>query len=240
MSRENNTQTGGINQADMGRDAFLKSMLIAEDIMNTDFKTLTMDHSVGACLRFMKANKVRHVLVIDPPNENYDSSVFIGVVSERDVLRLNRQMDRHEDMEDAEVNLKALRQKIGQVVARNPKSADLETPIAELITMMIDNHIDIVPVLSGSTLKGIITTTDVLKLFSKLDDAIRQLSPEAKKNMGPEELLSVCTGRAHFLLSLIYRPVEKIMTKEVICLSPENILAEAINAMQAEKFRRTG
>jgi CBS domain-containing protein len=140
-------------------------------------------------------------------------------------------------MEDVEVNPKALRQKIGQVVARNPKSADLETAIPEVITMMIDNHIDIVPVLSGSILKGIITMTDVLKLFSKLDTAIRQLSPEAKKNMGPEELLSVCTGQAHFLLSLIYRPVEKIMTKEVICLGPENILAEAINTMQAGKFR---
>ena len=237
MSRENNTQTSGINRADVGRDAFLKSMLIAEDIMNTDFETLTMDHSVGACLRFMKANKVRHALVIDPPNESYDSSLFIGVVSQRDVLRLNRQVNRQEEMENAEVDSKALRQKIGQVVARNPKSADLETPLPEVITMMIDNHIDIIPVLSGSTLKGIITTTDVLKLFSKLDDAIRQLSPEAKKNMAPEELLSVCTGRARFLLSSIYRPVEKIMTKEVICLGPENILAEAINAMQAEEFR---
>jgi len=237
MSRKNNTQIGGINRTDVGRDAFLESMLVAEDIMDTDFKTLTIDHSVGACLRFMKVNKVRHVLVIDPPNESYDSSLFIGVISQRDVLRLNRQMDRHEGPEDAEINPKALHQKIGQVVARDPKSADLETPIPEVITMMIDNHIDIVPVLSGSTLKGIITTTGILKLFSKLDDAIRQLSPEAEKNMAPEELLSVCTGRAHFLLLSIYRPVEKIMTKEVICLGPENILAEAIDAMQAEKFR---
>lgn len=237
MSRENNTQIDEINQPGAGRDAFVKSMLIAEDIMNTDLKTLTMDHSVGACLRFMKANKVRHALVIDPPNENYDSSLFIGVVSERDVLRLNRQMDRRADMKNEEADPKALRQKIGQVVARDPKSADLETTIPEVITMMIDNHIDIVPVLSGSILKGVITTTDILKLFSKLADAIRQLSPEAKKNMGQEELLSVCTGQAHFLLSLIYRPVEKIMTKEVICLSPENDLEEAIDAMQAEKFR---
>ena len=173
MSRKNNTQIGGINQTDVGRDAFLKSMLLAEDIMNTDFKTLTMDHSVKACLKFMKVNKVRHVLVIDPPNESYDSSLFIGVVSDRDVLRLNRQMNRHKDPAEEEVNPKALRQKIGQVVARDPKSADVETPIAEVITMMIDNHIDIVPVLSGATLKGIITTMDVLKLFSKLDDAIR-------------------------------------------------------------------
>ena len=57
MSRENNTQIGEINQTEVGRDAFVKSMLIAEDIMNTDFKTLTMDHSVKACLKFMKVNK---------------------------------------------------------------------------------------------------------------------------------------------------------------------------------------
>jgi pyrroline-5-carboxylate reductase len=237
MSRENDAQIDGTNQADAGRDAFLKSMLVAGDIMNTDLKTLTMDHSVGACLRFMKVHRVRHAPVIDLPNENSDSLLFVGVISQRDVLRLNRQMNRSEDMENAEVDPKALRQKIGQVVARNPKSADLETPIPEVITMMIDNHIDIVPVLSGSTLKGIITTTDILKLFSKLDNVIRQLAPEAKKNMRPEELLSVCTGRAHFLLSLIHRPVEKIMTKEVICLGPEDNLAEAIDVMQAEKFR---
>lgn len=237
MFRKNNKQIGGIDQTDVSRDTFLKSMLIAEDIMNTDFKTLTIDHSVQACLKFMETNKVRHVLVFDPPNESYDSSVFIGVVSQRDILRLNRQIDHHEDMEDAQVDPKALEQKIGQVVARDPKSANLETPISEVITMMIDNHINIIPVLSGSTLKGIITTMDILKLFCELDEAIRQLSPKAKKKMSPKKLLSVCTGQAHFLLSLIYRPVEKIMTKEVICLGPQNNLAEAINIMLSEKFR---
>lgn len=237
MSHENNTQVGGTNQAEVSRDAFLNSMLVAEDIMNTDFKTRTVDHSVKACLDFMKANDVRHVLVVDPPNESYDSSLFVGVASERDVLSLNRQMDWDENIDDAEVNPKALEQKIGQVAARNPKSAELDTPIPEVITMMIDNHIDIVPVLSGSTLKGIITTTDILKLFSKLDNVIRQLSPEAKKNMELEELLSVCTGQGHLLLSLIYRPVEKIMTKEVNCLGPQSNLAEAIDMMKIGEFR---
>lgn len=237
MSNENDTQIDGINRTDADRDAFLKSMLVAENIMNTDFKTLTIDHSVKACLEFMKVNDVRHALVIDPPNENYDSSLFIGVASQRDVLSLNRQMDWEENIENAEVNPKALEQKIGQVVARNPKSAELETPIPEVITMMIDNHIDIVPILSGSDLKGIITTTDILKLFSKFDYAIRQVSPEAKKDMTPEELLSACTGQAHFLLSLIYRPVEKIMTKEVSCLGPESNLAEAIDVMRVGEFR---
>ncbi len=237
MSHENNTQIGETNQADVTRDAFLNSMLVAENIMNTDFKTLTVDHSVGACLRFMKANKVRHVLVIDLPNESYDSSLFVGIASQRDILSLNRQMDWDENIENAEVNPKALEQKIGQVAARNPKSAELETPIPEVITMMVDNHIDIVPILSGTDLKGIITTTDVLRLFSKLDDVIRQVSPEAKENMKPEELLSACTGQGHFLLSLIYRPVEKVMTKDVNCLGPESNLAEAIDVMRIGEFR---
>lgn len=237
MFHENNTQIGGTNQADVSRDTFLNSILVAEDIMNTDFKTRTVDHSVKACLDFMKANDVRHVLVVDPPNESYDSSLFVGIASERDILSLNRQMNWGENIEDAEVNPKALEQKIGQVAARNPKSAELDTPIPKVIAMMIDNHIGIVPILSGTDLKGIITTTDVLKLFSKLEDAIRQVSPVAKNNMEPEDLLSVCAGQGNLLLSLIYRPVEKIMTKEVNCLGPQSNLAEAIDMMKIGEFR---
>jgi CBS domain-containing protein len=213
----------------------LRPLRVAGDIMNTDFTSLTLDHTVKHCLRFMETHRVRHVPVVDLPYEGEKKPYFIGVVSQRDVLRLNAP-----DVEEAgkkKIDRRALRQLLVQIVARKPKSVSIRTPIQDVITVMTSNHIDMVPVLDGGDLVGIITTTDIIRLFFKLDKLIKELCPELNKSPMPVDMVSESSVEDEILFSWTHRAVQEIMTKELVCLEPQDNLARAIEVLQTEEIR---
>ncbi len=224
-----------IEQMCTEKDVSFQPMRVARDIMNTDVKTLTLDHTVGHCLKFMKGRRVRHAPVVDLPNEVETKPYFVGVVSERDVLRLNEP--------DAEIinkkkkNQRSLRQLLVNIVARKPKSASPQTPVEDVIMTMTGNHIDMVPVLHNDDLVGIITTTDLIKLFFRLDKVIHELCPELNKGAPRVDMASESAAKANILSSWISRPVQKIMTEQVISLEPQDDLARAIEVIQDEEIR---
>ena len=65
----------------------LKPMRVARDVMNANVRTLTLDDTVNRCLQFMENLRIRHVAVVDLPNEGEKKPYFIGIISQRDVLR---------------------------------------------------------------------------------------------------------------------------------------------------------
>jgi len=214
-----------------------RPMHLAGDIMNKDVKTLTMDHTVNACLKFMKAYRIRHVPIIDPPMEGEErkNPSFIGVVSQRDVLRLSDPDDPKTSQQ--KWDKKALRQLLVQIVARKPKSASPQTPVPSVIMTMVDNHIDMVPVLADANIVGVITTMDILKLFIRLDKAICQLYPELGKKDSSVDMASAGSGQKATLFSWALKTVEGIMTREVNCLQMQDNLANAMAVMQEGEFR---
>ncbi len=217
------------------KDVCLQPMRVAQDIMNADVKTLTLDHTVKRCLKFMESHRIRHVPVVDLPYEGEREPCFIGVVSQRDVLRLNAP-----DVEETgkqKIDSRALRQLLVQIVARKPKSVSLQTPVPDVIMVMICNQIDMVPVLDNRDLAGIITTTDLIKLFFRLDKVIHRLRPELKKSVPSVDMASESSAKAKILLSWVFRGVQEIMTDQVICLEPQDNLARAIEVLQTEEFR---
>ncbi len=224
-----------IEQMCAGKKVGFRPIRTAGDIMNQNVKTLTLDHTVKAFLNFMNAHKVRHAPVIDYPDEEKRKPCFIGVVSERDVLRLKPK--RITDDNDEDINPKAVRPLLQQVVARNPWPASPDTPVPDVINTMIDNHIDMVPVLVDGRLVGIITTTDILKVFSKLDAMIEALYPELKEQTHPPVPAPFAAITESALFSWVFQIAGDIMTREVVCLEPTNTLADAIEAMKKGEFR---
>ena len=222
-----------IEQMCAGKKVEFRPIRTAGDIMNQNVKTLTLDHTVKAFLNFMNAHKVRHAPVIDYPDEEKRKPCFIGVVSERDVLRLKPK--RITDDED--INPKAVRQLLQQVVARNPWSASPDTPIPDVINTMIDNHIDMIPVMANGKLIGIITTTDILKIFSKLDAMIEALYPELKEQTHPPVPAPFAAIAESALFSWVFQNAGDIMTREVVCLESTDTLADAIDTMKKGEFR---
>ena len=217
------------------KNVSLKPMRVAEDIMNADVKTLTLDHTVKHCLKYMEGHRIRHIAVVDLPNEGEKKPYFIGIVSQRDVLRLSAR--DAEETGKQNIDQRALRQLLVNIVARKPRSVSLQTPVQDIIAAMTCNHIDMVPVLDDENLVGIITTTDLMKLFSRLDKVIHRLFPEFKKGAPPVDMASESSAKARILSSWVFRAVQEIMTEQVICLEPQDNLARAIEVMQTEKFR---
>lgn len=218
-----------------GKNIPFRSMNVAADIMNSDISPLTLDHTVKACIDFMKNRRVRHAPVVDIPSEGEKRPYFIGVVSQRDVLRLNSPDVRQLGQEKAD--RRALRQLLVQIVARKPKAASPETPISEVIMTMLDNHADVMPVLAEEQLVGIITTTDFLKLFTRLDDALRRICPELDRKNRPTEPVPRSSAEIEVLLSWALQTVRKIMTEQIVCLTPKDDLDAAIKLLQQEEIR---
>ncbi len=157
------------------KDVCFEPMRVAQDIMNTDVKRLTLDHTVKHCLKYMEAHRIRHIAVVDIPYEGEKKPHFIGIVSQRDVLRLSTR--DAEETGKQNIDQRALRQLMVNIIARKPKSVSLQTPVQDIIAAMTCNHIDMVPVLDNDDLVGIITTTDLLKLFSRLYNVIHEICP---------------------------------------------------------------
>ena len=213
----------------------LEPMRVARDIMNADVKSLTLDHTVNQCLQFMKSRKVRHVPIVDLPYEGERKACFIGVVSQRDVLRLS--IPNAKEPNEQQIDPRALKQLLVNIVTRNPKSVSAQTPINEVITILTCNHIDMVPVLDGDDLAGLITTSDLMKLFSVLGKTISQLCPKSEKDTSSIDMASESSVQTKVLSSWVSRTVQEMMSEPAICLDPQDNLAQAIDVLQAKEIR---
>ncbi len=220
-----------------GKDVFFRLVRFAKDIMTKDVKMLTLDDTVETCAKFMKVNKIRHVCVMDPPVEEGQKAVFVGVVSERDI---NRQLSPYVGkIGEEDTDQKALRQLLTQVVTRQPKSAAPETPIPHMIATMLDNRVDMIPILADGELVGIFTASDIIKMFVRLD-MIRQLCADVEKQKKRPRFAELASGASldlTALLSSAVQTVEDSMTERVICLEKQDKLAEAVKIIQEKKFR---
>jgi len=224
-----------IEEMSAGKDLCLKPMRTAQDVMNADVKTLTLDHTVGQGRQFMEDHRIRHATVVDFPCGKEEKAQFIGVVSQRDILRVNAPDAKITDKE--KTDKRALRQLIGQIVARKPKSVSPQTPVEDVITTMLSRHIDMVPVVQDADVVGIITTTDLLKLFMEIKRAVPVLFPESLEGKLPAETDPGASARAERLISWLNQTVQEIMSKELICLEPQDTLARAIEVMQDGQVR---
>jgi len=215
------------------QDVPFEPMRVARDIMIANVKTLTLDHTVNQCLKFMDSYKIRHVPVVDLPYKGEDKPCFIGIVSQRDVLRLNVPDCKETTKHKHEIDQKALRQLLVQIVARKPYSVSLQTPIQDVIAAIIGRHVDMLPVLEKDDLVGIITTTDLIKLLFRLFKAAKQRCLELKDDVTASER----SVEAEVLFSWISRTVQEIMTEQPICLEAKDSLAKAIEVIQTKEIR---
>ncbi len=220
-----------------GKDVFFRSVHFTKDIMTKDVKTLTLDDTVETCDKSMKDNKIRHVCVMDPPTEEGEKAVFVGVVSGRDI---NRQISPYVGkIGEEDTDQRALRQQLTQIVTRQPKSASPETPIPHMIATMLDNRVDMVPVLVDGELVGVVTASDIIKIFVRLN-TIRQLCANVEKQQKRPRLADVVSGSSldlTALISSVVQTVEDSMTEQVICLEKQDNLGKAVEVIQKRKFR---
>lgn len=109
----------------------------------------TDDMTLKSAMRLMKEFHIRHLPVID-------EGKIIGVVSERDLLRL-------------ESNFDFTGATVGEVMVRNPYVARVGTPLEEVTDVMAAHKFGCAVVVnSQEEVLGIFTTTDALKILTSI------------------------------------------------------------------------
>jgi CBS domain-containing protein len=168
----------------------------AKDVMTTNVLTVNQDASVLEAVRLMLQRRISGLPVVDA------SGALVGMVSEGDFLRRSElgTQPRHPRWIEflmgagrlADEYIHTSGRKVREVMTPVVYSVTEEVPLEQVVELMEHRRIKRVPVLSGNTITGIITRSNLLRAFAGFaletppasadDNAIRlKLIDEMKK-----------------------------------------------------------
>lgn len=134
-------------------------MLVRERMTKTPVTT-TADTSVTEALRLMRERKVRRLPVVDHRGK------LVGIVADKDLLYASPSPIT--SLSVWEMNYLLAKLKVEEVMTREVITVSEDTPLEEAARIMVDYKIGGLPVLHGDDLVGIITETDLFKIFLEL------------------------------------------------------------------------
>ncbi|MDY7078884.1 MAG: CBS and ACT domain-containing protein [Chloroflexota bacterium] len=140
--------------------------------------TVTEDTSVDKALQLMREEKVRRFPVVDKHGK------LVGIVSEKDLLYASPSPATTLSVYEIPYLLSKI--KMHNLMTKEVIAVSEDTPLEEAARIMADNKIGGLPVTRDGKLVGIITETDMFKLFLELFGArqegvrLTMLVPEEK------------------------------------------------------------
>ena len=142
-------------------------ILTAADVMSTDVVTIAAGSSLEAAIRLMLDRHVSGLPVLD------DAGMLVGILTEGDLLRrVELGTEKHRSGWRAFImgpdrqaaDYVATHSRVaGDVMTAAVLTVDVAAPLADVVTIMQDKHVKRVPVLSGHTLVGIVSRSDLLR-----------------------------------------------------------------------------
>ena len=133
-------------------------MLVGER-MKSPVVTVSPDTPIVEASHLMKREHIRRIPVVE-------DGKIVGIVSKVDLL--NASPSPVTSLSIWEINELVSRVLVKEVMAKNVLTVTEGTPIEEAARIMADNQIGGLPVLRGDAVVGIITETDLFKLFIEL------------------------------------------------------------------------
>lgn len=127
--------------------------------MTRELTTLPHDATLLDAVLLMRSSGFRHVPVVN-------GDKLVGLLSDRDVQRASPSI--FGKMTPEEYNRIFETTPLAKVMAKEPVTVTPATPVTEVVKMMYERKFGSVPVVEGEKLVGIVTTTDLLGLLSKL------------------------------------------------------------------------
>jgi acetoin utilization protein AcuB len=225
-----------IDELNEGQEVFFKHVRCAQDLMSCPVIKMSLDDNVGMALAKMREHAIRHLPIVDI-DEKDGLETFIGIISQRDIAR---QVSKGVGTSgEAPTDEQALAKSVSTVMTRKPTCAQPDTGMFDLIQMMLDEKIDCIPVVDErQTLVGIVTNTDILSTFSRLNILNRMTVRSAKK---PSRLIDLKASKqemdAQGLIDTHLRSVGDLMSGELITLPPDASIKDAMEAMKANAIR---
>ena len=151
-------------------------MLIGER-MSYPVITVAPSMSIIEALELLKREKIRRVPVVK-------NGKLIGIVSDHDLFHATP--SQATTLSIWEMNYMLSKITVESVMSKDVITVDVDTPIEDAARIMADNKIGGLPVTRDGKLAGIVTETDIFKLFLELmgarDPGVRvtALVPETK------------------------------------------------------------
>jgi acetoin utilization protein AcuB len=121
--------------------------------------TVTPDLPITEALALMQREKIRHAPVVQ-------KGKLVGIVTRNDLL--NASPSKATSLSVWEINYLLNKITVAEVMTRKVITITEDTPIEEAARVMADNKISCLPVMRGKELAGIITESDIFKLFLEL------------------------------------------------------------------------
>ncbi|MEJ2684481.1 MAG: CBS domain-containing protein [Candidatus Sulfobium sp.] len=145
-------------------------MIRAKDVMTTDVITVTPDTTVEDLGRLFIQKRISGAPVVDAENKLY------GIVTENDLIKQNERfhiptMIRLFDAfiplgGDSSIEREIKRMsasKVSEICRKKVVTVEPETPLADIATIMSEEGVHLLPVVSSGKLVGIIGKMDVIK-----------------------------------------------------------------------------
>lgn len=117
-----------------------------QEIMSTELVTVQKDDTLIKCHNILSTKNIRHLIV--------KSNDFTGIVSDRDIkFHLNTESFNHSKVHD--------------ILYPMTIAVHMSCPVGQVAKGFLEEKINSFPVLDDKhQLKGIVTSTDILKLFA--------------------------------------------------------------------------
>ncbi len=134
--------------------------MLVKDRMTRRPITTHEDASVNEALQLMHGEKIRRLPVLDKKNR------LVGIVSELDLLKASPSPAT--TLSIYEIPYLLSRIKMRDVMTKDVTTVTEDTPLEEAARIMADSRIGGLPVMRDDKLVGIITETDMFKLFLEM------------------------------------------------------------------------
>jgi len=199
-------------------------MLVGERMSR---RPITVRHDVGIdeALKVMRDHKVRRLPVVDGQDE------LVGIVSEKDLLLASPSPAT--SLSIYEVHYLLSHMKVSEVMTEEVITVTEYTPLEKAACIMIDNKIGGLPVMRDGKMVGIITETDLFKMFVELLGArepgvrITMLVPEQPGELAyiTSEIASMGGNIVALGTFLGEDPTNRLVTIKVAGVGPEKLAA---------------
>ncbi|MCE5258008.1 MAG: CBS domain-containing protein [Chloroflexi bacterium] len=140
--------------------------MLVKERMSRHPITVTPDTSLFDALRIIRDEKIRRLPVVDSDGK------LVGIVSEKDLLYVAPSPAT--TLSIYEMNYLIAKIKISELMTTNVITVDEDCPLEEAARIMADNNISGLPVMKGGSLVGMITESDLFRIFIELLGAREQ------------------------------------------------------------------
>jgi acetoin utilization protein AcuB len=136
--------------------------MFVRDYMTRNVTTLPDDAKLLDAALMIRRTGKRHVPIVSK-----DGGKLVGIISDRDILRLTPSV-LSSDMTEDEYNRVFEDTPITKAMTRNPLTVTPDTPIVDAVQMLYSKKIGAVVAVENEDIVGILTISDMLGLLTEL------------------------------------------------------------------------